>query len=336
VAVLLLTHPAFLEHDTGLGHPERPVRLDAVLAGIDMAGLDEAVVPVHPTPAARPDLERVHPAAYLDALEELCLAGGGDIDADTSVSRHSWDAALLGAGAGLEAVRRLEAGEAEAAFLAVRPPGHHATPRRPMGFCLLNNIAVTAAALADRGERVLVVDWDAHHGNGTQDAFYDDGRVLYVSMHQFPLYPGTGRLEETGQGDGLGATINLPFPPGTAGDAYRAAVDEVIVPAAERFRPTWLLVSAGFDGHRDDPLANLRLTAGDFADLTARLVGLVPPGRRVAFLEGGYDLEALGASAGACVAGLAGVSWRPEPASEGDTGRHIVDALRQHLAYGSL
>jgi acetoin utilization deacetylase AcuC-like enzyme len=197
-----------------------------------------------------------------------------------------------------------------------------------MGFCLINNVAVAAAALADRGERVLIVDWDAHHGNGTQDVFYADDRVFYVSMHQYPWYPGTGRIDETGVGEGEGTTVNLPFPAGTGGDAYRAAIDEVIVPIAERFQPTWLVASAGFDGHRADPLAGLGLTAGDFADVTARVMALVPAGRRLAFLEGGYDLQALAASAGACVAALAGVEYRPEAATSGGPGFEVVAAVR--------
>jgi len=200
-----------------------------------------------------------------------------------------------------------------------------------MGFCLLNNIAVTAAHLADRGERVLIVDWDAHHGNGTQDIFYNDGRVSYVSLHQWPLYPGTGRLEERGAGDGEGATLNLPMPPGADGDAYRAAIDEVLVPLAAAFAPTWLLLSAGFDGHRADPLTDLNLSAGDYADLTGRVAALVPPGRRIAFLEGGYDLHALATSAGASVAALAGETWLPEPRTVGRVGDHVVAAAKQAL-----
>jgi acetoin utilization deacetylase AcuC-like enzyme len=196
-----------------------------------------------------------------------------------------------------------------------------------MGFCLLNNVAVTAAALADRGERVLVYDWDAHHGNGTQDAFYDDRRVLYVSAHQWPLYPGTGALDETGEGPGKGYTINLPLPPGTTGDVYLAAFDEVVAPAVERFDPTWVIVSAGFDAHRADPLTGLNLTAGDFADLTERLLGVAPAGRVVAFLEGGYDLQALALSAGAFVATLAGLPFRPESPTSGGPGRAVVDAV---------
>ncbi|MDQ1375269.1 MAG: hypothetical protein QOJ09_2607 [Actinomycetota bacterium] len=326
VAVLVLTHPQYLRHDTGPHHPERPARLEAVLAGIDAAGLEEALVHVAPTPAPRAALERVHPASLLDALEDFCRTGGGAVDADTQAGPESWDAAVLAAGAGLDAIARLDAGEADAAFLAVRPPGHHATAQRSMGFCLLNNVAVAAAALADRGERVLIVDWDAHHGNGTQDVFYRDPRVVYISMHQWPLYPGTGRLEDVGVGAGAGTTVNLPFPPGTTGDAYRAAVDEIVVPLASAWRPTWVLLSAGFDAHRADPLTHMGLTAGDFADLTDRLAVLAPAGRRIAFLEGGYDLEALAASAGATVAGLAGATWRPEPMSGPGPGREVVEA----------
>lgn len=327
--VVLETAHAFLAHQAGPGHPERPARLEAVLAGIEQAGLDEGVLHVAPRAARRDELELVHPASYLDALQRFCETGGGPIDADTGANASSWHAAVHGAGSGLDAVERLDRGEAGAAFCAVRPPGHHATAERAMGFCLLNNVAVCAAVLAQRGERVLIVDYDAHHGNGTQDAFWSDPRVAYVSFHQWPLYPGTGRLDDIGAGAGAGTTVNLPFPPGTGGDTYREAVDDVVVPFAERFSPTWLLLSAGFDAHRADPLAGLGLSAGDFGDLTARLVRLVPAGRVVAFLEGGYDLAALSDSAGACVAALAGEVWRPEAATGGDRGRPVVEAARR-------
>lgn len=262
----------------------------------------------------------MHDVGHISYVEDRCAGGGGPLDEDTVVSASSFDAAIRAAGAGPDAVERLDRGEASAAFLALRPPGHHATSGAAMGFCLFNNVAVTAAALAARGERVLIVDWDAHHGNGTQAAFYDDPEVLFVSLHQFPLYPGSGALGEIGERDGEGATVNVPFPSGTAGDAYRLAVDELIVPAAEVFSPTWLLVSAGFDAHRADPLTDLALSSGDFGDLTDRVARLVPPGRRIFFLEGGYDLEALAASAGATVAALAGERFRPEPATSGRSG----------------
>jgi acetoin utilization deacetylase AcuC-like enzyme len=326
MSILLETHAGYLDHDTGPGHPERPARLEAVLQGIEDAGITEEVVPVTPRQATDAEVGRAHVPEFVDALRRFCVTGGGRLDPDTSAVPASWDAALLAAGAGLDAAERLERGEGTAAFCAVRPPGHHATPSRAMGFCLLNNVAITAATLAARGERVAIVDWDAHHGNGTQDCFYADADVLYVSMHEFPLYPGTGRLDETGAGAGSGSTVNFPFPAGTTGDAYLAAVDDVVGPAIERFAPAWLLLSAGFDAHRADPLTGLGLAAGDYADLTRRLLPLVPGGRVIAFLEGGYDLEALALSAGACVAAMAGHDYRPEPATGGGAGRTVVEA----------
>jgi acetoin utilization deacetylase AcuC-like enzyme len=326
VPVLLASHERYLDHLAGRRHPERPARLDAVLGALERAGLDDALIPFVPRPATRTELERVHDAAYVDSLQRFCAEGGGRIDPDTGANAASFEAATLAAGAGLDAVERLERGEGTAAFCAVRPPGHHALAARAMGFCFFNSVAVTAAALADRGERVLVVDVDAHHGNGTQDLFYDDARVRYVSMHEWPLFPGTGSLSETGRGAGTGATMNFPFPAGTSGDAYLAAVDEVVVPMAEAWQPTWLLISAGFDAHRLDPLTDLGLTSGDYGVITERLVRLVEPGRVIAFLEGGYDLEALATSVVATVAALAGDHHLPEAPTSAGLGRNVVDA----------
>lgn len=329
MTILLATHELFFRHETGPHHPERAERLAAVRVGVETSGVLDAVIAFEPTPAPLETIRAVHPGRYLLGLEELSIGGGGHIDADTMAGPDSYQAALLAAGAGLDSVRRLGAGEADVAFCAVRPPGHHATPTQPMGFCLINNVAVAASYLADQGERVLIVDYDAHHGNGTQDIFYTDPRVTYVSIHQFPLYPGTGALNESGEGAGAGSTINIPLPAGATGDVFRAAVDEVIAPYVDAWEPTWLLVSAGFDAHRRDPITHLELAAGDFADLARVLVPMVPTGRCVLFLEGGYDLEGLAHSVAATFATLAGEDHRPEPATSGGPGRHVVDAVRR-------
>lgn len=333
MSVLYATHPRFADHDTGYGHPERPSRLVAVEKGIIAAGLEEALVRVEPVPAADEDLERVHPAGYREALANFAASGGGYIDGDTHLGGLSWEAALLAAGAGIETIRRLDAGGATAGFCAVRPPGHHALSARAMGFCLVNNVAVAAAHLAARGERVAIVDYDAHHGNGTQDIFWSDPNVFYVSMHEWPLYPGTGKLTDLGAGAGRFTTMNFPFPEGVTGDVYRQAIEDVVVPVLSAWKPTWLILSAGFDGHRLDPLAGLDLTSGDFADMTTALVELVPPGRRLAFLEGGYDLDGLSQSVGAVLSALVdGGSYRPEAATGGGPGSGVCGAVLKNWA----
>jgi len=326
--LLVAADERFAEHDPGRGHIERPARYGAVLEGFRAADVDGAIRPLPTRPATRAELERVHRGAYLDQLEAFCRRGGGPLDPDTVATPASWEVALHAAGVGVAAVEALEAGEADAAFCAVRPPGHHAESTHAMGFCLLNNIAVAAAAARARGGRVAIVDWDAHHGNGTQHTFYAEPDVLYISMHEWPLYPGTGRLDEVGEGAGTGTTVNLPFPSGATGDVYLAAIDTLIAPMFEAFRPDWLMVSAGFDAHRADPLTGLGLLAGDYADLTARLAELAPPGRSILFLEGGYDLDALRDSVAATVSTLVGAPRRPEPSSSGGPGHHVVRAAR--------
>ena len=337
--MLFATHSAYLEHLAGPRHPERPERLDAVLEGVRRADLGDAITPLEPLPAERVDLERVHPSWYLERMESMCAAGGGRLDPDTYASPGSFDAARLAAGAGLTAVTALRAGHGDAAFCAVRPPGHHASATESMGFCMISNVAVVAASLADEGERVMVLDYDAHHGNGTQAVFYDDPRVLFVSYHQWPLYPGTGRVGETGSNDGAGTTLNIPLPAGTTGDVYLRAFDEIVAPVADRFAPTWVIVSAGFDAHRDDPMTDMGLAAGDYGPLTSRALSLVPAGRRLVMLEGGYDLDALTSCSSEVMRQLAGVtvparargsSDEVEGPTSAGPGSDAVDAVASH------
>jgi acetoin utilization deacetylase AcuC-like enzyme len=328
--LLVAASPALDHHDVGPRHPERPARVQAALEGIAEAGLRDAVITLEPRRATEAELTLVHPVSYLRSLHDFCEAGGGAIDPDTIASPGSWDTALLAAGAALQVVDALARGDGDVAFVAARPPGHHASATEPMGFCLINNVAVAAAALAARGERVLVVDWDVHHGNGTQAIFWDDPRVLYVSTHQWPLYPGTGRVSETGGPGAPGLTVNVPLPPRATGDVILRTLDEVVAPVVDRFAPTWVLASAGYDAHRDDPMAGLALTSGDFADIATRVRDFAPgPGRMALLLEGGYDLDALRLSVGASLAAVLDVEFRPEHASSGGPGDEAVDAARR-------
>jgi acetoin utilization deacetylase AcuC-like enzyme len=303
-----MAHPSSLEHETGR-HPENAARLRAIEATLDDAGwpgLERVEAPA----ATRDQLRRVHSDEHIDSIEALAARGGGMVDADTVMSERSFEAALHAAGGAADAAERLLAGEDRFAFCGLRPPGHHAETARAMGFCLFNNAAVAAShALAEGGvERVLILDWDVHHGNGTEAIFAGSDRVLYASIHQWPLYPGTGPAEYSGQGDGEGYTVNLPVPPGSGSDDFLSLVQHVVAPIALAFGPGLVIVSAGYDAHRDDPLADCALDTEAFRDLAATVRGLGAEldAPVLVCLEGGYAREALAASVLATVEGLDG------------------------------
>jgi acetoin utilization deacetylase AcuC-like enzyme len=298
----LVVDPVFEEHETGPGHPERPERLRAVRSALSEAGLLRDAVVVPPVAANDAMLERAHAPEHVRNVEAACERGERWLDAmDTAISPPSARVARLAAGTVTELARRVARGDLDAGFAAVRPPGHHAERDLAMGFCLFNNVVVASRALqAEEGVgRVLIVDWDVHHGNGTQHILERDPDTFYFSVHQWPLYPGTGARHERGLGPGRGATLNCPLPPGSGDDAFLAALGDDLVAAADAFRPDFVIVSAGFDAHRADPLAQLEVTTSAYAE-AAHIVREVAErhgrGRIVSVLEGGYDLDALGAS----------------------------------------
>ncbi len=303
---LYLAHPASHLHETG-GHPENAGRLVAIEAALERAGwpgLDRIEAPE----ASREQLLRVHSLEHIEALERFCAAGGGNIDLDTLAGPRSWEAALRGAGAAAFAARALLAGDARAAFCGTRPPGHHAERERAMGFCLVNNAAVAAAEAlaADAVERVLILDWDVHHGNGTEAIFGASAEVLYASIHQSPHYPGTGAAEFSGTGAGEGYTVNLPVPAGAGSDEFRALVEHVVVPIARAYEPQLIVISSGYDAHRDDPLASCEVGTEAYGEMTATMRALAAEigAPLLIVLEGGYSPGALADSVLATVTAL--------------------------------
>jgi acetoin utilization deacetylase AcuC-like enzyme len=333
--VLFYDDPLFREHDPGVGHPERAERLDAVRRGLVAAGLEPRLLPGIPRPATTEDLLRVHTEEHVANVAKT-RGHQHQFDPDTTAGPRSYEAALLAAGSVVDAVERVVAGEADRAFCAVRPPGHHAEADRAMGFCLFNNVAVGAAHALARGlSRVLIVDWDVHHGNGTQAIFYDDPRVLYVSSHAYPFYPGTGALDEMGEGAGTGFTVNLPLPNGTGDRQYARLYRELVAPIANAYAPELVLVSVGFDPHALDPLAGMSLTERGFAELTDVCLGVAEwssQGRAVFVLEGGYDLGAISASSAAVVQRLLGDPYeRLVPATGGRFDEEVA-LMRRDLA----
>ena len=329
-APLFVEHRSSLEHDTG-GHPEQAARMVAIEQELESRawlGLERVSSPE----VERDVLEAVHPPEYVAAIERLAASGGGHLDLDTLASQGSFEAALHSAGGAVALVDALLDSAAPWGFSAHRPPGHHAERARAMGFCLFNNIAVAALyALERRGvERVLIFDWDVHHGNGTNDIFHASNRVLFASIHQSPLYPGTGPASDVGEGEGRGYTVNLPVPPGSDDGAFVSLVEHVVVPIAHQFAPQLVLISAGYDAHREDPLADCLLTEEGFAAM-ARTMKRTCAGLGIPFgcvLEGGYALGALARSVAATIEALS-AGGEPAPAPVSSLAREAALRLRE-------
>ena len=310
--VSFLADPVSARHDTGPGHPERPERYAAVVGELEAEGLLDDVLRVESRPASRDEIELVHDPAYIALAEREIAAGAEHLSTgDTHICPASWDAAVNAVGGALAVVDSVFEGRADRGFCVARPPGHHARPAQGMGFCVFNNVAVAARYAQRRWgvERVLIIDWDVHHGNGTQDVFYEDGSVLFFSTHQSPWYPGTGEANETGEGKGAGTTLNRPFRAGAGAGEILPVFEQDLAQAARAFRPDLVLISAGFDSRAGDPLGQFRLTDADFERLTTLVCELseeVGSGKTVSLLEGGYSLEGLAKGAAAHFRALKG------------------------------
>ena len=297
-----VSHSAFLEHEMGAGHPESPERLRAIRSRLKSTGTLHRLVLLDPIPALKEWISKVHEASYIEQIARRAPTSGyAAMDPDTTMSPGTLNAAYLAAGGAIAAVDAVMSQDVDQAFCAVRPPGHHAESDRAMGFCFFNNVAIAARYVQEHHglTRVLIVDWDVHHGNGTQHTFDEDPSVLFFSTHQFPHYPGTGQATETGTGKGQGFTVNVPMSGGEGDEEYCEVFNNVLVPAADAFQPEFVLISAGFDAHRDDPLASMNLTAAGYASLTQIVADIAvrhSSGRIISCLEGGYHLKGLSES----------------------------------------
>jgi acetoin utilization deacetylase AcuC-like enzyme len=320
---------AYAQHDTG-PHPEGADRIEAVVEHLQATDLWPRLAVVRPEPATPADVLLVHTPGHLERVRAAAESGGAWLDPDTHVSRRSFEVALLSAGGAIRATELWSQGLVT--FALIRPPGHHATPTRAMGFCLFNNIAIAAARLLEQGlERVAIVDWDVHHGNGTQDAFYGEPRMLFCSLHQWPLYPGSGYFTECGEGDALGHVVNVPLPAGSGDGDYLAALDEVVMPIVEQYAPQALLVSAGMDIHGVDPLGGMLVSEAGFAAMALRLLGLAQgccDGRLAFVLEGGYDRRATATGVEAVLRAVLDED-APEPAAGAPRAAPAIERARE-------
>ena len=292
--------PFYLRHETE-PHPENPGRLTAIQNRLESSEFYNNLIPIQPRKATAEEIGMVHDSGYVASVKQSCADEVRNLDADTVISSNSYDAALLSAGAGMKAIDQLIDGNIHNAFCAVRPPGHHAEQDHAMGFCLFNNVGIAARyAQKTKGlNKIFIFDWDVHHGNGSQHSFYSDPSIYYSSMHQYPFYPGTGAGEETGTGDGLGTTLNLPMDAYSDDDDYLSAVEKKLIPEIQHYKPDLIIISAGFDAHQNDPLAQIQLTTDCFGKMTELLMGIardVCDGRLLSMLEGGYDYDALSGS----------------------------------------